>query len=84
MVEVHPMSEPTRFSIIIPLYNKSDFVAASIESILGQTHPHFEGIVDDDESTNSSADVVRGFKDDRIRLITQTNHGVSAAKNRGI
>ena len=42
------MSDPTHFSIIIPLYNKADFVAASIESILGQTHPHFEVIVVDD------------------------------------
>ena len=78
------MGEPTHFSIIVPLYNKADFVAASIESILGQTHPHFEVIVVDDGSTDSSAAVVRGFKDDRIRLVVQTNQGVSAAKNRGI
>jgi glycosyltransferase involved in cell wall biosynthesis len=84
MVEVHPMSDTTHFSIIIPLYNKADFVAASIESILCQTHPHFEVIVVDDGSTDSSADVVRGFKDNRIRLISQTNQGVSAAKNTGM
>jgi len=78
------MSDTTRFSIIVPLYNKADFVAASIRSILNQTHSDFEVIVVDDGSTDSSGDVVRGFEDDRIRLVTQANQGVSVAKNRGI
>jgi glycosyltransferase involved in cell wall biosynthesis len=80
----HPVNGPTRFSIIVPLYNKAAFVAASLRSILEQAHPHFEVVVVDDGSTDGSADVVRGFRDDRIRLVTQANQGVSAAKNRGI
>lgn len=72
------------FSVVMPVYNKEKYVAASIQSILDQTYPYFELIVVDDGSTDGSADVIASVTDDRIRYIRQTNGGESAARNNGI
>jgi glycosyltransferase involved in cell wall biosynthesis len=72
------------FSIVIPLYNKSNYIQKTINSVLQQTYPHFELIIVDDGSTDSSADVVRSISDERILLYTQENGGVSKARNFGV
>lgn len=71
-------------SVVIPLWNKEKYIARTLQSILAQTYTLFEVIVVDDGSTDHSANIVRQFNDKRIRLIQQTNQGVSAARNRGI
>lgn len=71
-------------SVVIPLYNKEDYVYRAIKSVLGQTFGDFELIIVNDGSTDRSPVIVRGYADPRIRLIDQDNHGVSAARNRGI
>lgn len=50
-------------------YNAADFIAASIESILKQTYPHFELLIVDDGSTDNTVEIIRSFSDARIRLI---------------
>lgn len=72
-----------RFSIIIPLYNRADGVAACIESALAQDFGDFEIVVVDDGSTDGGAEVVEGVGDPRIRCIRQENAGANAARNRG-
>lgn len=71
------------FSVIIPLYNKEQYIARAIDSVLGQTIHDFELIIIDDGSTDRSAAVVKQYADPRIRIIQQDNSGVSAARNRG-
>lgn len=71
-------------SIIIPLYNKENKIANTMKSVLSQSFQDFEIIIVDDGSTDNSVSEVKKIDDPRIRLISQTNAGVSAARNRGI
>lgn len=70
-------------SVVIPLYNKRQWVARAIRSVLSQSFRQFEVIVVDDGSTDGGQTIVQDIYDSRIRLITQSNGGVSAARNRG-
>jgi Glycosyltransferases involved in cell wall biogenesis len=72
------------FSVIIPLYNKEVSVSRAISSVLNQRFRGFELILVNDGSTDSSLEKVESFTDSRIRVISQFNQGVSAARNRGI
>ena len=78
------MLEKIRLSVIIPLYNKAQSVSKTIDCVLAQTFTDYEVLVIDDGSTDGSAEVVRGYDDARIRLISKPNGGVSSARNRGI
>ncbi len=71
-------------SVVIPLYNKKKQIAYTLQSVFEQTFQDFEIVVVDDGSTDNSVEEVEKFDDSRIRLIHQTNAGVSAARNRGI
>jgi len=71
-------------SIVMPLYNKSQFIERAILSVLKQSYKNFELLVIDDGSTDGGGDLVKEIPDPRIRLFRQENSGVSAARNRGI
>ena len=71
-------------SVVIPLYNKEGQIAHTLQSVFTQTFQNFEIVIVDDGSTDNSVEEVEKFDDSRIRLIHQTNAGVSAARNRGI
>lgn len=71
-------------SIIIPLYNKQDTVARTLDSILSQSFAEFEIVVVDDGSTDNSAAVVQGYDDARIKYIKKRNGGSSSARNHGV
>lgn len=80
--EVPPLP---RWSVVIPLHNKQEFIGATLLSVCRQVGAHdFEVIVVDDGSTDSSAERVGDLVDKRIRLVQQPNAGVAAARNRGI
>ena len=72
------------FSIVIPLYNKTEHIQRAIDSVLDQTLQYFEIIVVNDGSTDGGENIVKQYTDPRITLIEQKNSGVSAARNRGI
>ncbi len=71
-------------SIIIPLYNKEQSIASTLQTVLKQIYQDFEIVIVNDGSTDHSVEEVRKIHDPRIRLINQSNAGVSAARNRGI
>lgn len=74
----------TTVSVIIPCYNVRDYVGATLDSLLSQTHPLWTAIIVDDGSTDGTAELVRDYSDSRIRLVRQANQGVSAARNHGV
>ena len=70
--------------VIVPAYNVSSWIGDAIRSVMAQTHTDWVMTIVDDGSTDDTAAIAAGFNDPRIRLIRQPNHGVSAARNRGI
>lgn len=71
-------------SAVIPLFNKGRHIARALDSVLSQSVGDLEVIVVDDGSTDGGHRVVELYRDPRIRLIRQENHGVSLARNKGI
>lgn len=69
---------------MIPLYNKEREIGRAIQSVLSQEVRPRELIVVDDGSTDGSAGVVSAVRAPMVRLVSQANKGVSAARNRGV
>lgn len=76
----------TRISIIVPVYNVEQYLPSCIQSILSQTRTDFELILVDDGSRDRSGEICDRFakEDSRIKVIHQSNGGVSRARNAGI
>ncbi|HFZ8994078.1 TPA: glycosyltransferase family 2 protein [Citrobacter freundii] len=73
------------FSIIMPAYNSSKTIHASILSVLNQTITDWELIVIDDCSIDDTISIVESFNDQRIILIKNTqNIGVALSRNKGL
>lgn len=73
-----------RFSIIIPLYNKVDYIERALNSVINQTYKHFDIIVVNDGSKDGSLELVYAKFKESVILINQENLGVSAARNNGV
>jgi len=72
-----------KVSVIIPTYNRADFICDAIDSVLAQTYKDYEIIVVDDGSTDNTKEVLKKY-DGKIRYFYKENMGVSAARNKGI
>jgi glycosyltransferase involved in cell wall biosynthesis len=73
------------FSVIIPLYNKENFVEKTIQSVLGQTFQDFEIIIVEDCSIDNSFELVSNITSSKIKIIRHIeNKGLSASRNTGI
>jgi glycosyltransferase involved in cell wall biosynthesis len=71
-------------SVVIPLYNREDYITRAVNSVLAQTYKNFEIIVVDDGSSDDSLAVVEKIHDKRIKVIHQENRGDTLARNAGI
>jgi glycosyltransferase involved in cell wall biosynthesis len=72
-----------KVSVCIPVFNGANYIAASIDSVLGQTFEDFELIVCDNCSTDGTADIVRSYRDPRVSYTRNAmNLGVAGNFNR--
>ncbi len=71
-------------SVIIPTYNRLEMVLRAVDSVLKQHFKNFECIVVDDGSTDETFEKLSLIKDSRLKIVSQKNKGVSAARNKAI
>ncbi len=73
-----------KVSVLMPVYNRQDYVAQAIDSIHRQTHTNFEFIIFDDGSSDETPKIIKKWakKDNRIRIVTSPkNVGIVAGRN---
>ena len=73
-------------SIIIPCYNAEPYLAKCLSSVLQQTYPYWEAICVNDGSKDNTESILQQFaqKESRFKVISQSNAGVSAARNKAL
>lgn len=72
-------------TVICPMYNSSEFVKETIESVLNQTYQNFEMIIVDDLSTDNSTEIVKKYDDKRIILLSnEKNSGAAESRNKAL
>jgi len=73
-------------SVIIPVYNMEEYLAEAVDSVLASTYPNIEVLIIDDGSTDHSSEIAQTYvrKDPRVHFYSQSNKGVSAARNLGL
>lgn len=80
-----PFLHQTKISILLPVYNGADFLQIAVESILKQTYNHWELIIIDDGSTDSTFEILSQFRDPRIHVYqNQSNIGITKTLNRAL
>lgn len=79
-------TKPPRVTVLMSVHNTESYVAASVESILGQTFKDFEFIIIDDGSTDSSFDICKGYAsiDTRVVLHQRPSQGLTSSLNYGL
>lgn len=74
-----------QISVIIPTYNRSSVIERAVQSVLNQSYQNWVLMIVDDGSTDNTLEVLDKYLvDERIRVISTENQGVSAARNLGI
>lgn len=75
-----------KLSIIIPVYNVENSLEKCVDSVINQSFTDFELILIDDGSTDNSSEIADNLstKDKRIKVVHQSNKGLSQARNAGI
>lgn len=71
-------------SVIINVYNGEKFIEKCLDCIINQTYKNLDILIVNDGSTDNTLKICENYKDDRIRIITQGNMGLSKARNVGI
>lgn len=71
-------------SVIIPMYNASEYILSCVSSVIEQTIKDFEIILVDDGSTDNSLELVRQINDSRLHVFLKANGGPSDSRNYGL
>ncbi len=71
-----------RVSVIIPTYNRAQYIAQAVDSVLAQSYKDYEIVIVDDGSTDNTREVIEGYS--TVRYIAQSNRGEAGARNTGI
>src|SRR5690625_277293 len=77
---------PESVSAVIPCFNSQEWIEEAVDSALSQTHPLSEVVCVDDGSTDDTLALLEALKqrDDRVRVLAQSNSGAPAARNAGL
>ena len=75
-----------KVSVIIPVYNVEKYLGECLESIIDQSLEDIEIVCVNDGSTDNSLSILESYAelDNRIKIISQENHGLAAARNTGL
>ncbi len=73
-----------KISVITAVYNNRDTIAEALDSALTQTHPDVELVVIDGGSTDGTREVLQGYADRLAVLVSEPDHGIYDALNKGI
>lgn len=71
-------------TVIINVYNREKFIKKCLDSIINQTYKNLEILIINDGSTDKTLSICNSYKDNRIRIITTKNLGLSMSRNIGI
>lgn len=74
----------TDISIIVPIYNAEKYLHKCIKSLLNQTKKELEFILINDGSTDNSEQIIKKYKDKRIKYFKNKNQGIGKTRNFGI
>ena len=74
-----------KISVVMAVYNSEKYLSKAIESILEQSFTDFEFIIINDDSTDKSEEIIKSYKDSRIKFLeNESNMGHTYCLNRGI
>lgn len=75
-----------KISVIVPIYNVEEYLRECLDSLINQTYANLELILVNDGSKDNSYEIAKGYvlKDERIKLYTKENGGLSDARNFGL
>ncbi len=77
--------EKALVSVIMPVYRAEKYIAEAVESVLNQTYPYFEFIIVDDCGMDGSMDIVRQYRDQRVKVLkNDRNRGIAYSRNRAL
>lgn len=75
------MMNESLVSIIMPAFNAEKYIKEAIQSVIDQVYPYWELIIVNDGSEDNTEDIIKSFRDIRIKYFKQRNKGVGAARN---
>lgn len=78
------MRKPIKITMITPAFNSAKTIERTINSVLSQDYPNLEYIIVDGVSTDGTLDIVDKYKDKIALVISEPDHGISEAFNKGI